>query len=98
MKRQLIVRDAAVNEISNAFEWYELQAAGLGYDFLDEWEKLAKYVKEKPELFRERKKKFRLARFERFPYFIVFIIEQNDSIVVYGVVHAQRKSSKIFKK
>lgn len=33
---QIQLLTTAINELQDAFEWYEEQSEGLGYDFLDE--------------------------------------------------------------
>ncbi|CAN5365057.1 hypothetical protein BH09BAC5_BH09BAC5_12960 [soil metagenome] len=38
MKREIVVRELAANNLVTASSWYEEQQTGLGNAFLNEWE------------------------------------------------------------
>ena len=41
----------AQSELDEAFSWYEEQAVGLGYEFLDEFDQSVRLIASFPELF-----------------------------------------------
>jgi toxin ParE1/3/4 len=81
MSYELVVQSEAVVEMQKAFEWYEQQRAGLGYEFIEEieegFEKLARH----PLHYSATNQKYRKLRIKRFPYLIIFEIEDIKVIV-----------------
>jgi len=80
----------AQNELDDAFSWYEEQAIGLGYEFLDELEQALCLVSNYPKLQPLINKKLRRCLVNRFPYGIFYGIAE-DSIIVVAVAHLKRK-------
>jgi len=97
MKYKLQVKELAVTHLIEAFSWYESQKRGLGYDFLEEWESVAKYLTQYPENCQKRYKNFRQAMLKRFPYLVIYEVEKNN-IVIYNVINARRQSTKRYRK
>jgi hypothetical protein len=68
VKREVIVRRLAERHLAEAFAWYEQQAAGLGADFLNQFEavlpQLAQFPESCPMVFLD----FRRALMRRFPF------------------------------
>lgn len=71
----------AETEISAAAKWYELQQHGLGNRFIDELENLVYYIGLNPALFPQKYKQVRQAPMKRFPYVILFIVEQKQVFI-----------------
>jgi hypothetical protein len=98
MKRKLIeVKPSALNQLSEAYLWYEKQLLGLGEDFLDEWESVANHLEFNAETYQKKYKDFRQALLKRFPFVVVYEIDKNK-IIVYNIINTKRSVRKRFKK
>lgn len=90
MLYKIELQTEAIEDIQNAFVWYEEQKIGLGFSFLEEFEicidKLSKY----PFRFGLVNKWVRKIQVNRFPYLIVFEIE-DDIVYINAVRHTSRK-------
>ena len=81
---------AAQDELDDAFSWYEEQAIGLGYAFLDELDQSLSLICSYPQIQPRVHKKLRRCLVNRFPYGIFYGIAE-DSIIVVVVAHLKRK-------
>ena len=81
---KLVYTDRAKDEIDLAFEWYERQRRGLGYDFIDCVEAGIKLIMSYPDLYRVFYKNFRGCVIRRFPFTIFYTIEE-QTIIVHSV-------------
>lgn len=77
-------------ELDDAFSWYEEQAVGLGYEFLDELDQSLRLIVTFPEFHPQVDKKLRRCLVNRFPYG-VYYGTVDDSIIVVAVAHLRRK-------
>lgn len=86
----IVLQSEAILDIQEAFEWYEKQKAGLGFELIEEiengYEKLGKH----PLHYTAINDKFRRIKINRFPYLIVFEIEENN-IIITQLKHTSRK-------
>lgn len=89
MTLQVYIRPEAEADLDDAALWYQTQAAGLGYEFLDEIKKTLQIMADNPEIFQEIYKNVRRAIVQRFPFVIYYQIEE-ETIVVLGIIHASR--------
>ncbi len=89
MKKQLIIRPEAENEMAEAFDWYELRSSGLGFDFLLCVEAVLNSIVRMPNKFPQVHLAVRRALVRRFPYEL-FFIENEKNIVIIAVFHAKR--------
>jgi len=87
-------RPEANRDIDAAAHWYEEQQAGLGIDFLDELEVMLTYLESNPFLFQAFSDSFRQAPLHRFPYVVIYRIEEPDTVVVLAVFHTERDPRK----
>lgn len=71
MKYKLHPLEGVDNDIADAVEWYEARQAGLGEQFLDDWESTATYILSNPLAYSKKIKTFRQASFKVFPYLII---------------------------
>ncbi len=78
---KLYYTQRAKNDIEIAFEWYEKQRRGLGFDFLDCVELAVKSIIENPEIFMIFYSVFRRCLIRRFPFSVFYTIESNVVIV-----------------
>ena len=77
-------------ELDEAFAWYEAQAIGLGYDFLDEFDQSVRLIISFPEISERIKGDVRRCLINRFPYGIIYGID-GDTVVIFAVSHLKRK-------
>jgi plasmid stabilization system protein ParE len=80
----------ADREVDEAVLWYEQQADGLSRDFLDELDRAVRLVKRYPSLATEIEPEIRRFLFARFPYSLIYGIDQ-ETIVVIAVAHNHRE-------
>jgi plasmid stabilization system protein ParE len=90
VKRYRLEATPAVElDIEAAFEWYEGEEAGLGFQFLDELRDSYVRILDHPFGYQELRSGVRRALTRRFPYSIYFSVE-TDVIVVLAVLHSAR--------
>ena len=80
----------AYEEFKSAIEYYELQEIGLGIRFKYEVNKSLKRIKRYPEAWQQETKSTRRFLLKRFPYKIVYYLE-NERIIIVAVAHTHRK-------
>lgn len=81
---------AAQAELDDAFSWYEEQAVGLGYEFLDELDQTLRLIGSFPELHPLVDKKVRRCLINRFPFGVYYGVADN-TITVVAIAHLKRK-------
>lgn len=94
---KVVVKEQVYDDLSEIAKWYELQSPNLGVLFLNEWENTLEYVSDNPAACQIRHKNFRHSKINRFPYLIVFEIE-NNSVIVYAVIHSRRIPSRRYRR
>ena len=80
----------AQSELDDAFDWYEEQAIGLGYDFLKALNVTLRLIASYPELQPVVSRNIRRCLLNRFPYALYYGIANNEIFVV-AVAHLRRK-------
>ena len=90
MSYALEIQQEAVIDIQEAFEWYEIQKAGLGFEFIEEVENALANISEHPKFYTAINRFFRRIKIKRFPYLIIYEIE-NDLVIINSVPHARKK-------
>ena len=93
MKYKLLIKAEAIQDMKEAFNWYETKRTGLGAEFLDEVNECCDRITQTPERYQSHSGQ-RVAIMHRFPYKIVYEIE-GKSIVVYAVYHDKRNPEKL---
>lgn len=96
MTYELIIKEEAVKDMIEAFQWYEDKQRGLGAKFLDEVESYYDRIIKKPEHYQKHIDQ-RIAVLHRFPYKIVYEVEK-EYIVVYAVLHTKRGPEELAKR
>lgn len=71
----------ASNDLVIAFEWYERQRRGLGFEFLDCVEAVIETIQQMPRLYAKHHNHFRRALIRRFPFSIFYTIEEKELVV-----------------
>lgn len=96
MNYTLEIKEEAANEINAAFAWYEERRKDLGLEFVSSLQKYLFRITENPLLFPESRKEERVVVMKRFPYKIIYGIEEK-SIVIYAVFHTSRSPKGTYK-
>jgi len=72
-----------------AFEWYEREQVGLGFEFLDELRAAYNRLISYPLAYQVQRLGIRRALTRRFPYAVFYCIEE-EVIVILAVLHTAR--------
>lgn len=89
MRRSLLVRPEAEQDLAEAYDWYENQVTGLGVDFLDAVDSTFETITSNPHFYRKIHRNLRRALLRRFPYG-VFYLEGELTVTVIAVIHGRR--------
>lgn len=76
----------ARQELDEAFAWYEAQVVGLGFGFLDEFNRAVHLVTTFPQPYPLIKPGIRRCRLNRFPYGLVYGVDDGAPIAVPSTV------------
>ena len=76
-------------EMLDAARYYELQASGLGEDFLDKVESALQDIRSHPERWPIMRSNIRRRLIHRFPFGLLYHIDL-DEVVVVAVMHLRR--------
>ena len=90
MKYNLLLQKEVVLEIQDAFEWYEEQRTGLGYELIEEIEICYENLNSHPERYGYINQIYRRIKTNRFPYLLIYEIEGND-VIINSIRHIKRK-------
>lgn len=87
---RVVSHPEATAELEAASLWYEQRQAGLGDDFLEEFERTVRRIVKEPQRWHPIVGDNRKLNFHRFPYAIVYRIG-NDCIYITAVMHLHRR-------
>ncbi len=93
MTYKLIIKPDAEREIKDALAWYESKHKGLGFRFLNIIKAEIAYLQKYPEHFQIQRYPFRQISIAKFPYVILFTI-QNDTVVIYSLFNTHQNLAK----
>ncbi len=97
MKYKVIVRPEAEDDLKEAFSWYEDKRKGLGYDFLLQVDAGINLIDRNPEIHPIEYKGIRKHLIKRFPYKIIYLIEEEE-IIILAVIYGKRRPDLIKKR
>ncbi len=90
MSINVIIRPEAEAEVQAAFDWYEEQSDGLGFEFLRAIDACLAGVKRNPSAFTiVHDPNIRRALVRRFPYALFYFVE-DDTLVIIAVFNVKR--------
>lgn len=89
MKRTIIIRPEAEQDIREAYSWYETQISGLGANLLLRIDAALSSVQRNPRQYPLIHQEVRRCLVRRFPYGILFL-EEDKRVIVLAVFHAKR--------
>jgi toxin ParE1/3/4 len=98
MTYQIVLKEEAVADISEAYHYYENQSKGLGERFLAELEASYSSLATHPSNFGfiDNQKILRDKKVSVFPFNIIYFIEEN-SVVILAVHHSKKHPSKRYR-
>ena len=77
-------------ELDEAFVWYESQVVGLGYGFLDEFDRAVRLVATFPALYQQVSPGIRRCLLNRFPYGLLYD-QDHGMIIIVAVAHLRQR-------
>ncbi len=89
MTYTLVILLNSEKDIESAYSWYEERRQGLGYDFILNLEAGFELILRDPFIFKKEYKSARKHIIKRFPYKIIYIVE-DLKVVVIAVLHGKR--------
>src|ERR1700754_3738349 len=89
MSRRLIVEPEAEAEIDEAARWYDLQSPSLGADFLRSVDAAFAAIARNPLQYQSVHRDVRRAGVRRFPYGLMYIVSDQD-IIILACFHGRR--------
>jgi plasmid stabilization system protein ParE len=89
VNRPLVVNPLAEEDLALASAWYDERKPGLGDDFLDRVEEAFELIRRSPELHRKEFLDLRLVMTRRFPYAVIYRVDETQ-ITVVAVYHTHR--------
>lgn len=88
----------ARKELLEAWEWYEDKQEGLGDRFRNQVNQKIKQVIQTPERYPEKKRSFREAKIDVFPYLLIYKIASRKKVVtIISVFHTSRNPNKKYR-
>ena len=89
MTYEVLLRPEAEVDIQEAYRWYELQAKGLGEEFIRTLDACFSVLQRSPGAFAPVHGNVRRALLRRFPYCIFYLVE-SDRVIILGCFHVRR--------
>jgi plasmid stabilization system protein ParE len=86
---RILIQSEAEAEITEAFQWYESKAQGLGAEFIRALDAGFAVIERDPTTYHTVYKQVRRVLLRRFPYGLFYVIEE-QMIVVVACFHASR--------
>ena len=93
MAAELIIAPEAIEDLVQAYDWYESQRVGLGEEFLGCVDASIESIRRFPDMYAIAFETYRRALVRRFPFAIFY--EHSESVVtIYCVFHTSRDPNK----
>ena len=92
----IFYKPEALEDISDACEWYNAQQSGLGERFLDELDDVLDYLEMNPYLSRKHFGNIHEATMKIFPFVVIYKIEAKQ-VIVFSVFNCHQNPNKIKK-
>ena len=89
MSFTLMFKPLAEAEVAEAFAWYSQPDIGMGAEFLDELERIERFIRFNPLLYPTIDDDMRRASLRRFPYSLFYVID-DDQVQVLSCFHQSR--------
>ncbi|MBX9577835.1 MAG: type II toxin-antitoxin system RelE/ParE family toxin [Chthoniobacterales bacterium] len=89
MRKRIILRQLAEQDLFEASSWYKTKEPTLGADFLATFERLLTRLEDHSKVSSRYYKNFRRVMLPRFPYKVFYRLEDHE-IIIFRVLHAKR--------
>ncbi len=90
MRREVRYRPEAVEDIAEAYDWYEAERPGLGDDFRTALSQVEHLLAQSPESFPFVHRSLRRILLRRFPYSVYFELSDRG-VEIWGCIHQARR-------
>ena len=90
-----IALDEAEDDLQRAFDYYELQRAGLGGELVHEFRRGVERIIEFPNAWQRLDETYRRYRLHRFPYGIVYRVDSANNQIVIVSDHAPQPHARV---
>lgn len=91
MRYVIIFSQLASEDLTETLGWYKEQKDGLEKQFITEMSKVLKRIEVFPKSFSYQHLRVRKANLNKFPYRILYLIDEtNNEVHIIGVVHQSR--------
>lgn len=99
MAYSVILHPEAEKEYLASFLWYEERSEGLGDRFAQVIDQKIQSILQNPLHYPEKRKKYREALTDVFPFLIVYKIYQKDEVIfITSIFHTSRRPGKKYRK
>ena len=99
MKYRVELHPAAVEELTEAFEWYEERSSGLGHRFIEAIDSKFAEIANHPDRHARKKAGFREVTMKVFPYVIIYeILPSNKVAFISYIFHTKRNPKLKYKR
>jgi toxin ParE1/3/4 len=92
MAFRLDIKPIAFIDIDEAIAWYENDLKGLGNRFLQNLNDAFEGIQKNPQHYRKIYGSVRRTLLKNFPYKVLFLIHNNESVLIIGVIHVKRSN------
>ena len=92
MNFQLVIKEGARSDITEAFQYYPAISSTLGDDFLDRLEQAFERITSAPQSYARVLEEIRQMRVQRFPYVVSYVVKE-DRVFILAVLHGHRDPS-----
>ena len=90
----VVLKEEVERDVQEAYNWYESKRNLLGDSFIAELESYLNILEKEPQIFQVRKANRRYCPLKRYPYVIVYEIE-NDLVIVYAVFNTFKNPARL---
>lgn len=95
MRYSIPFRKRATTEYLQSITWYKERSDKAAIDFVEEVNTVLDKLEADPNSFRNSYKHFREAALKRFPFFVVYFIDdKNSKVVITSIFHFKRNPAK----
>lgn len=98
MPYKIVFRERADKELLESVAWYKEKSIFVSENFKFQVDLLISRIEKQPDFFRISYRNYREAKTSRFPYSVVYFVnEKEQEIVITSIFHQKRNPKKKFK-
>ena len=93
------LHELAQKDYENAVEWYATKSIKLANDLIGEIEHSLKLISENPNRWRQEHENFRELKINKFPYQIVYLVDEYEKhVLIVAVFHTSNDPKRKYRK